>query len=152
MNIPLSVLDLSPISAGQGEAQAVRDTVELAQFAERLGYYRFWVAEHHNIPSVASTAPEIMIGQIAARTSRIRVGSGGIMLPNHAPLRVAEAFHTLEALHPGRIDLGLGRAPGSEPAASRALRAFDGEQFPSHLAEMLALSRGELPAGHPLRR
>src|SRR2546429_904243 len=113
MNIPLSVLDLSPVSAGQGEAQAVRDTVELAQFAERLGYYRFWVAEHHNIPSVASTAPEIMIGQIAARTSRIRVGPGGIMLPNHAPLRVAGTFHFLEALYPKPVDLRIRCAPGN---------------------------------------
>jgi luciferase family oxidoreductase group 1 len=122
MNIPLSVLDLSPISAGQGAARAVCDTVELAQLAERLGYYRYWVAEHHNIPSVASTAPEIMIGQIASRTSRIRVGSGGVMLPNHAPLRVAETFHVLEALYPGRIDLGIGRAPGTDQLTALALR------------------------------
>ncbi|HWY24500.1 MAG TPA: LLM class flavin-dependent oxidoreductase [Nevskia sp.] len=152
MNIPLSVLDLAPVPTGTTAAEAARRTVDLARLADRLGYVRYWFAEHHSMASVASSYPEILIAHVAAATSRIRVGSGGIMLPNHAPLRVAEAFHTLEALHPGRIDLGLGRAPGSEPAASRALRAFDGEQFPSHLAEMLALSRGELRAGHPLRR
>jgi len=139
MNIPLSVLDLSPVSAGQGEAQAVRDTVELAQFAERLGYYRYWVAEHHNIPSVASTAPEIMIGQIAARTSRIRVGSGGIMLPNHAPLRVAETFHVLEALYPKRVDLGIGRAPGTDQITAQALRrGFTDDSFPQDVVELMS--------------
>jgi luciferase family oxidoreductase group 1 len=152
MPIPLSVLDLAPVSTGTTAAEAARRTVDLARLADRLGYARLWFAEHHSMASVASSYPEILIGHAAAATRRIRVGSGGIMLPNHAPLRVAEAFHTLEALHPGRIDLGLGRAPGSEPAASQALRAFDGEQFPSHLSEMLALSRGELPTGHPFRR
>jgi luciferase family oxidoreductase group 1 len=153
MNIPLSVLDLSPISAGQGEAQAVRDTVELAQVAERLGYYRYWVAEHHNIPSVASTAPEIMIGQIAARTSRIRVGSGGIMLPNHAPLRVAETFHVLEALYRKRIDLGIGRAPGTDQLTALALRRskdrLGAADFPAQLSELIGLSSGQLPLSHP---
>jgi luciferase family oxidoreductase group 1 len=152
-SLPLSVLDLSPISAGQGAAQAVRDTVELAQRAEQLGYYRFWVAEHHNIPSVASTAPEIMIGQIAARTSRMRIGSGGIMLPNHAPLRVAETFHVLEALYPHRIDLGIGRAPGTDQLTALALRRskerLGAVDFPAQLAELVGLSRGDLPANHP---
>jgi luciferase family oxidoreductase group 1 len=152
-SLPLSVLDLSPISAGQGAAQAVRDTVELAQRAEHLGYYRFWVAEHHNIPSVASTAPEIMIGQIAARTSRMRIGSGGIMLPNHAPLRVAETFHVLEALYPHRIDLGIGRAPGTDQLTALALRRskerLGAVDFPAQLAELVGLSRGDLPANHP---
>jgi luciferase family oxidoreductase group 1 len=152
-SLPLSVLDLSPISAGQGAAQAVRDTVELAQGAEQLGYYRFWVAEHHNIPSVASTAPEIMIGQIAARTSRMRIGSGGIMLPNHAPLRVAETFHVLEALYPHRIDLGIGRAPGTDQLTALALRRskerLGAVDFPAQLAELVGLSRGDLPANHP---
>ncbi|MFI4979807.1 MAG: LLM class flavin-dependent oxidoreductase [Nevskiales bacterium] len=152
MNIPLSVLDLAPVPTGTTPAEAARRTVDLAQLADRLGYARYWFAEHHSMASVASSAPEILIAHVAAATRRIHVGSGGIMLPNHAPLRIAEAFHTLEALHPGRINLGLGRAPGSEPAASRALRAFDGEQFPSHLSEMLALSKGELPSGHPFRR
>jgi len=152
-SVPLSVLDLSPISAGQGEARAVRESVELAQFAEQLGYYRYWVAEHHNIPSVASTAPEIMIGQIAARTSRIRVGSGGIMLPNHAPLRVAETFHVLEALYPGRIDLGIGRAPGTDQLTALALRRskdrLGAVDFPAQLAELIGLSSGDLAANHP---
>jgi luciferase family oxidoreductase group 1 len=152
MTIPLSVLDLAPVPEGTSAAEAARRTVDLARLADRLGYVRYWFAEHHSMASVASSYPEILIAHVAAATTRIRVGSGGIMLPNHAPLRVAEAFHTLEALHPGRIDLGLGRAPGSEPAASRALRAFDGNEFSSHLAEMLALSSGELPAGHPFRR
>jgi luciferase family oxidoreductase group 1 len=153
VNIPLSVLDLSPISAGQGGARAVRDTVELAQLVEQLGYYRYWVAEHHNIPSVASTAPEIMIGQIAARTSRIRVGSGGIMLPNHAPLRVAETFHVLEALYPGRIDLGIGRAPGTDQLTALALRRskerLGAADFPALLTELIGLSSGDLPVSHP---
>ncbi len=152
MAISLSVLDLAPVPTGTASAEAARRTVDLARLADRLGFARYWFAEHHSMASVASSAPEILIAHVAAATQRIRVGSGGIMLPNHAPLRIAEAFHTLEALYPGRIDLGIGRAPGSEPAASRALRAFDGEQFPSHLSEMLALSRGELPSGHPFRR
>ena len=120
--IPLSVLDLSPVSAGSSGAVALRNSIDLAQFAERLGFNRYWVAEHHNLPSVASSAPEIMIGQIAAATTQIRVGSGGVMLPNHAPLMVAERFKVLEALFPGRIDLGLGRAPGTDPVTSYALR------------------------------
>jgi luciferase family oxidoreductase group 1 len=152
-SLPLSVLDLSPISIGQSEAQAVRDTVELAQCAERLGYHRYWVAEHHNIASVASTAPEIMIGQIAARTSRMRIGSGGIMLPNHAPLRIAETFHVLEALYPHRIDLGIGRAPGTDQLTALALRRskerLGAVDFPAQLGELIGLSRGDLPANHP---
>jgi luciferase family oxidoreductase group 1 len=153
MNIPLSVLDLSPISAGQGEARAVWQSIELAKTAERLGYERYWVAEHHNIPSVASTAPEVMIGQIAARTSRIRVGSGGIMLPNHAPLRIAETFHVLAALYPGRIDLGIGRAPGTDQLTALALRRsrerLGASDFPEQLAELIGLSSGRLPEKHP---
>jgi luciferase family oxidoreductase group 1 len=152
MTIALSVLDLAPVPSGTTPAEAARRTVDLARLADRLGYARYWFAEHHSMASVASSAPELLIGHVAAATQRIRVGSGGIMLPNHAPLRIAEAFHTLEALHPGRIDLGIGRAPGSEPAASRALRAFDGEQFPAQLSELLALSQGQMPEGHPLRR
>ncbi len=152
MSLALSVLDLAPVPSGTSAAEAARRTVDLARLADRLGYARYWFAEHHSMASVASSAPEILIAHVAAATRRIRVGSGGIMLPNHAPLRIAEAFHTLQALHPGRIDLGIGRAPGSEPATSRALRAFDGEQFPAQLSEMLALSQGGLPAGHPLRR
>ena len=122
MTFPLSVLDLSPVASGSSDAQALRNTLDLARLADRLGYARYWLAEHHNIPSVASTAPEIMIAHVAMVTSRIRVGSGGIMLPNHAPLRIAESFRVLEALHPGRIDLGIGRAPGSDSITALALR------------------------------
>ena len=149
MTLPLSVLDLAPVASGSTPSQALRQTVDLARLAERLGYTRYWFAEHHNIPSVASSSPEVLIGHVASATERIRVGSGGIMLPNHAPLRIAEAFHTLEALHPGRIDLGLGRAPGTDPVASQAMRPFDAEQFPAQLNEMLALSRGEIPKDNP---
>src|ERR1051325_5543034 len=117
--IPLSILDLSPIAAGSTGAQALRNTLDLARLADGLGYRRYWCAEHHNLANIASSAPEIMIGQIAAATSRIRVGSGGVMLPNHAPLMVAERFKVLEALYPGRIDLGLGRAPEAEIDATR---------------------------------
>src|SRR6201984_2425218 len=119
----LSVLDLSPVIVGGSGPMSLRNTLDLARLAEQLGYTRYWVAEHHNLPSIASSAPEIMIGQIAATTGRIRVGSGGVMLPNHAPLMVAERFKVLEALCPGRIDLGIGRAPGTDPVTSYALRA-----------------------------
>jgi luciferase family oxidoreductase group 1 len=152
MIVPLSVLDLAPIAAGSTAMQALRNTVELARLAEQLGYTRFWLAEHHGIPSIASSAPEILIAHVAAATRRIRVGSGGIMLPNHAPLRIAEAFHTLEALHPGRIDLGIGRAPGTDPVTSSALRPFDPEQFPMQVTELLSLSRGDFPESHPFHR
>src|SRR5271163_1152112 len=118
----VSVLDLSPVTTGSSGAAALRNSIDLATLADRLGFTRYWVAEHHNLPSVASSAPDIMIGQIAAATGRIRVGSGGVMLPNHAPLTVAERFHTLEALFPGRIDLGIGRAPGTDQITSVALR------------------------------
>jgi luciferase family oxidoreductase group 1 len=147
--LPLSVLDLAPIREGSTASEALRESVELAQHVERLGYTRFWLAEHHNMGSIASSAPEVLITHVAAQTSRIRVGSGGIMLPNHVPLRVAEIFHTLEALHPGRIDLGIGRAPGTDQATVRALRSFDGEQFPQQVHEMLGLSRRTFPPEHP---
>src|SRR5215470_13600565 len=111
---PLSVLDLSYVVSGGSGPAALRNTLDLARLADTLGYRRFWVAEHHNLPSVATTAPEVMIGQIAAATERIRVGAGGVMLPNHAPMLVAERFKMLEALFPERIDLGLGRAPGTD--------------------------------------
>src|SRR5688572_5401431 len=146
---PLSVLDLVPVREGSTPSAALREAVDLARLAERLGFVRYWFAEHHSMGSIASSAPEILIGHIASATSRIRVGSGGIMLPNHVPLRVAEVFHTLEALHPGRIDLGMGRAPGTDPATSRALRPFDGEQFPQQVTELLALSRQAYPPDHP---
>ena len=120
--IPFSVLDLSPIVEGGDAAQALRNTIDLAQHAEAWGYHRYWLAEHHNIPSVASAATAVVIGAVAGHTSTIRVGAGGIMLPNHAPLVIAEQFGTLEALFPGRIDLALGRAPGSDQMTARALR------------------------------
>lgn len=149
MSIAYSVLDLAPVGSGQTAPETLKYTVELARLAERLGYTRFWLAEHHGLPSIASSSPEVLIAHVAAATERIRVGSGGIMLPNHAPLRIAEAFHTLEALHPGRIDLGIGRAPGTNPATSQALRPFDAEQFPQQVRELLSLSRGDFPEDHP---
>ena len=147
--VPLSVLDLAPIREGSTASEALRESVDLARHVERLGYTRFWLAEHHNMGSIASSAPEVLITHVAAQTSRIRVGSGGIMLPNHVPLRVAEIFHTLEALHPGRIDLGIGRAPGTDQATVRALRSFDGDQFPQQVHELLGLSRRAFPPEHP---
>ncbi|HVG55830.1 MAG TPA: LLM class flavin-dependent oxidoreductase [Vicinamibacterales bacterium] len=147
--IPLSVLDLAPVSEGFSARDSLRDSVDLAQLCERLGYVRFWFAEHHGMPNIACSAPEILIEHVASATSTIRVGSGGIMLPNHAPLRVAENFHTLAALHPDRIDLGVGRAPGTDPATSRALHPFDAEQFPQQLQELVMLSRRGFPPGHP---
>ena len=133
---------------------ALRNTLDLAPLAERLGYTRYWVAEHHNIPSLASPAPEIMIGQIAALTDRIRVGSGGVMLPNHAPLMVAERFKVLEALFPGRIDLGLGRAPGTDPVTSYALRRHQGndDDFLERFQELMLLETRAFPEGHPFSR
>src|SRR6476660_2510525 len=120
--IPLSILDLSPVSAGSTAAQALRNSLDLARNADDLGFKRYGVAEHYNLLAIASSAPDIMIGQIAAVTRTMRIGSGGVMLPNHAPLMVAERFKVLEALYPGRIDLGIGRAPGTDPRTSLALR------------------------------
>jgi luciferase family oxidoreductase group 1 len=151
--IPLSVLDLSPVSAGMPAAQALRNSLDLARLADALGFTRYWVAEHHNLPAIASCAPEIMIGQIAAVTQRIRVGSGGVMLPNHAPLTVAERFKVLEALYPGRIDLGLGRAPGTDPATSYMLRRRQGiseeDDFLDRFNELMLLESRGFPPGHP---
>jgi luciferase family oxidoreductase group 1 len=142
-SIPLSVLDLSILNEGGTSADALAATTELARCADRLGYRRFWVAEHHNMPSVACTSPPVMIAHLAARTERIRVGSGGVMLPNHAPLVVAEQFAMLEALHPGRIDLGIGRAPGTDQLTAAALRrspdALGAEDFPQHLLDLMGL-------------
>ena len=146
--VPLSVLDLAHISSGVDSHSTLLNTVTLARHAEALGYRRVWYAEHHGMRSIASSAPEVLIANTAAATDSIHVGSGGIMLPNHAPLRIAEAFQTLEALHPGRIDLGIGRAPGSDRAAMAAMRPFDAEQFPSQLHELFALSRGGFPPDH----
>jgi luciferase family oxidoreductase group 1 len=150
--VPLSVLDLSPVAAGSSGAQSLRNSLDLATVAERLGFTRYWVAEHHNLPSIASTAPEIMIGQIAAITKRMRVGSGGVMLPNHAPLMVAERFKVLEALFPDRIDLGLGRAPGTDPVTSYALRRrqHSGEDdFLERFQELMLFANNAFPEKHP---
>jgi luciferase family oxidoreductase group 1 len=144
MSTPLSVLDLAPIGAGQSAADALAGTTDLARRADTLGFRRFWVAEHHNIPSVASTATETLIAHIAANTNRIRVGSGGVMLPNHAPLAVAERFGMLEALHPHRIDLGLGRAPGTDMRTALALRSTSPELFEQQFEQL----RGHLGGGH----
>src|SRR5580658_808664 len=120
--VPLSVLDLATVATGSNPAQALAETTKLAVVAEALGYRRLWVAEHHGMPAVASSAPAVLIAHLANATSTLRVGAGGVMLPNHAPLVIAEQFGTLEALHPGRIDLGLGRAPGTDQMTARALR------------------------------
>jgi luciferase family oxidoreductase group 1 len=151
--IPLSILDLSPVSAGMSGPQALRNTLDLARFADTLGFTRYWVAEHHNLPAIASSAPDLMIGQIAAITKNMRIGSGGVMLPNHAPLMVAERFKVLEALFPGRIDLGLGRAPGTDQATSYALRRRQGiseeDDFLERFQELMLLETRGFPDGHP---
>lgn len=138
--IPLSVLDLAPIVHGGDAGQSFRNSVALAQKAERLGYHRFWLAEHHGMPGIASAATAVLIAHVAAATRTIRVGAGGVMLPNHSPLVIAEQFGTLEALFPGRIDLGLGRAPGSDQATARALRRnlqSDADEFPRDVLELM---------------
>ena len=145
-SVPISVLDLAPIGSGRRPGDALRGSIDLAVHAERWGYRRHWVAEHHNMPGVASSAPAVLIAHLAAATTRLRVGAGGVMLPNHAPLVVAEQFGTLEALHPGRIDLGIGRAPGTDPATAAALRrspdALNADDFPERLDELLELFDG----------
>ena len=147
-----SVLDLAPVPEGQEAAQALANSVDLARRAERWGYHRFWLAEHHNMPGIASAATAVLIGHVAAATSTIRVGAGGIMLPNHAPLSVAEQFGTLATLYPGRIDLGLGRAPGGDPAVARALRRHGdrGEDFPKDVLELMSYL-GDGDEGMPVR-
>lgn len=138
-DIPISVLDLSPVVEGGTVSDSLRNTLDLAQHAEKWGYNRYWLAEHHNMTGIASSATSVVIGHVAAGTSRIRVGSGGIMLPNHSPLVIAEHFGTLESLFPGRIDLGLGRAPGTDQLTAQALRRdrrSDGSDFPEQLAEL----------------
>jgi len=155
MDFGLSVLDVSPVSSGSNGTRALRNTLDLAQFADRLGYKRYWLAEHHNLPTIASSAPEVMIGHVANETERIRVGAGGIMLPNHAPLKVVETFRVLEALHPERVDLGIGRAPGTDPVTATALRrSRDGlgaEDFPQQFGELLAFASEGFPEDHPFR-
>lgn len=144
MPLALSVLDLVPVSTAQSSADAVAASLALAQKADELGYTRYWFAEHHNMPAVASTAPPVLIAAVAARTSRLRVGSGGVMLPNHAPLTVAEQFAALEAIAPGRIDLGIGRAPGSDPVITALLRSSgptsDVDRFEENLRDIRALA------------
>jgi luciferase family oxidoreductase group 1 len=151
--IPLSVLDLSVVTTETRPAAALRNSIDLARHVEGLGYGRYWLAEHHNLASVASPAPDVMIGQIAAVTNRIRVGSGGVMLPNHAPLVVAERFKMLEALFPGRIDLGLGRAPGTDGPTAYALRSRldgrEGDDFLERLHELTLWETRDFPSGHP---
>ncbi len=145
--IPFSVLDLSPITEGSDAAQSFRNTLDLAQHAERWGFKRYWLAEHHGMPGIASAATAVLIGHVAGGTRSIRVGAGGIMLPNHSPLVIAEQFGTLEALYPGRIDLGLGRAPGSDQATARAMRRnlmTDADEFPRDVVELM-----DLMSDHP---
>lgn len=156
--MPLSLLDTSPVASGRTPADALTETLDIAVLADELGYHRYWVAEHHGMPGGASSAPPVLIGAIAARTRSIRVGSGGVMLPNHAPLAVAEQFGTLEALYPGRIDLGLGRAPGSDQLTALALRRWqasrpgeDADDFTPRLAELLAFFDGDF-GDHPFAR
>ncbi|WP_435207367.1 LLM class flavin-dependent oxidoreductase [Micromonospora sp. bgisy143] len=149
ITVPLSVLDLAPVARGATAGDALRATTELARRTEELGYRRFWVAEHHNMPAIASSAPAVLLAHLAANTSTIRLGSGGVMLPNHAPLVVAEQFGTLEALHPGRIDLGIGRAPGTDQVTALALRrtmeGLSAEGFPRELADLMNYFSGEKP-------
>ena len=151
--IPLSVLDLSPVPEGSNPGQALRNSADLARHAETLGYARYWMAEHHNMPGIASAATAVALAHVAAGTNRIRIGAGGIMLPNHAPLIIAEQFGTLAALHPGRVDLGLGRAPGSDQVAARAMRrnlTADVNQFPRDVIELMDYFRPVEP-GQALR-
>jgi luciferase family oxidoreductase group 1 len=150
VTVPLSVLDLAPVPTGSTTREALARTVELAQHVEQLGYTRFWVAEHHGMPGIASSAPPVLIGRVADATSTIRVGSGGVMLPNHAPLIVAEQFGMLEALHPGRIDLGLGRAPGTDPVTTHAIRGTtEAGDFAQELALLRAFFDDGFPPDHP---
>jgi luciferase family oxidoreductase group 1 len=144
--IPLSVLDLSPVTQGSDAGASLRNSADLARHAERLGYKRFWMAEHHSMPGIASAATAVALAFVGSQTSTIRIGAGGIMLPNHAPLIIAEQFGTLEALFPGRVDLGLGRAPGTDQAAAYAMRrnlASDADQFPRDVLELMGYFRGE---------
>jgi luciferase family oxidoreductase group 1 len=154
-HVPLSVLDLAPVGEGSSPAAALQASLVLAREAERLGYTRYWVAEHHNMPGIASSSPPVLLAHAAAVTSTIRLGSGGVMLPNHSALVVAEQFGMLEALHPGRIDLGIGRAPGTDQLTARALRrnplAQAVDDFPEQLIELFGYFDGAFPEGHPYR-
>ncbi|WP_430479452.1 LLM class flavin-dependent oxidoreductase [Streptomyces sp. P11-1] len=155
--VPLSVLDLVTVGQGRTASQALRTGVEIAKLAEGRGFHRYWVAEHHSMPGVASSSPAVLLAHIAAHTDRIRLGSGGVMLPNHAPLVIAEQFGTLEAMAPGRIDLGLGRAPGTDGATAAALRRSDrlnegADDFPQQLSELIRFLDDDFPDGHPYAR
>lgn len=155
--VPLSVLDLATVGSGYTASDALGTAVKLSRFGERRGFHRYWVAEHHSMPGVASSSPAVILAHLAAHTSRIRLGSGGVMLPNHAPLVIAEQFGTLEAMAPGRIDLGLGRAPGTDGATAAALRRRDGSQegaddFPQQLVELTRFLDDDFPDGHPYTR
>ncbi|MGI8310497.1 LLM class flavin-dependent oxidoreductase [Saccharopolyspora hattusasensis] len=151
--VALSVLDLSTVGVEHSPSDALRTTTELARSVERWGFHRLWVAEHHGMPGIASSAPAVVIAHLAAHTTTLRLGSGGVMLPNHAPLVVAEQFGTLQALHPGRIDLGVGRAPGTDQATARALRRTTGllsaDDFPQQLGELIAFLDDDFPVDHP---
>ncbi len=154
LGIPLSVLDLAPVAEGSTPGDALRNSLDLAPRVEKLGYTRYWVAEHHNMPGIASSAPAVLLAHIGSVTSTIRIGSGGVMLPNHSSLVIAEQFGMLEALHPGRVDLGIGRAPGSDQLTARALRRIhlpgrDAEDFPAQLVELFGYFDGAWPEGHP---
>src|SRR5215204_3808436 len=149
----LGVLDQSPIPEGSTARQALQDTIALAQHVERLGYGRYWLAEHHNHPGLAGPSPEITVAAVANATQTIRVGSGGVMLPHYAPLKVAEQFKTLEALHPGRIDLGVGRAPGSDPITAMALnRGQKPDEFPHQVQDLIGWLEDRLDPRHPFAR
>ncbi|WP_410090487.1 LLM class flavin-dependent oxidoreductase [Streptomyces sp. OR43] len=155
--VPLSVLDLVTVGQGRTATQALRTGVEIAQLAERRGFHRYWVAEHHSMPGVASSSPAVILAHTAAHTERIRLGSGGVMLPNHAPLVIAEQFGTLEAMAPGRVDLGLGRAPGTDGATAAALRRTErlnegADDFPQQLMELTRFLDDDFPDGHPYAR
>jgi len=155
LGVPLSVLDLAPVGEGTTPAAALHASAEYAQAVEALGYHRYWVAEHHGMPGIASSSPAVMLAHVAGTTSTIRLGSGGVMLPNHAPLVIAEQFGMLEALHPGRIDLGLGRAPGTDQVTAHAIRRsrLDGaDEFPSQLAELVGYFDGTIPDDHPFAK
>jgi luciferase family oxidoreductase group 1 len=155
MGILLSALDVAPVWVDSSATQALRNTIALARRVEELGYQRFWIAEHHNVPSLATSATAVLVAAVAGATSTIRVGSGGVMLPNHAPLVVAEQFGTLEALHPGRVDLGIGRAPGTDQLTAMALRrtteGLSAEQFPEELSDLMAFFTGKGLAGQDAR-
>ncbi len=154
-SLRLSVLDLAPVSSGATVGDALRASIDLVRHVEQLGFHRYWVAEHHNMAGIASSSPAVLLAHLAMATSSIRLGSGGVMLPNHAPLAIAEQFGMLEALHPGRVDLGLGRAPGTDGMTARALRGnrlIESDDFTARFAELTSFFDGSFPADHPYAR